>query len=263
LAAFYGKKSGTTMNGVLYQNRVGTIITYAGHNSTSTVVSNFETATQKATNAQGQSSNVYTALQCYENQDGAQRQYQLSDTVTMSVLYNYYYDHTTPDENDYSVCILITQTLSDGTTNNYLFTGDLEGEGESYLVDNNDLPHCVLFKGAHHGSKTSSTEKLLAKITPENVAVCCCAGSTEYTSNNDNTFPTQAFINRVAVYTQKIYVTSLVTDDGFTSMNGNIVFFYGISGEESNASLHLYCSNNSTLLKDTEWFSSHRTWPSG
>jgi competence protein ComEC len=263
LAAFYGKKSGSTMNGVLYQNRVGTIITYANHNSTSTVVSNFETATQKATNAQGEAAKVYTALECYNNQNGAQRTYQLSDSVTLNVLYNYYYENTTSDENDYSVCVLLTQTLQDGTQNNYLFTGDLEGDGESYLVDNNNLPQCVLFKGAHHGSKTSSTDKLLSVIKPQNVAVCCCTGSTEYTTNNDNTFPTQAFISRVGMYTKNIYCTSIATSNGFTSLNGNIVFYYGTSETDTTKQVRLYCSNNATILKETEWFQKNRTWPTG
>ena len=171
------------------------------------------------------------------------------------MLYNYYYAHETADENDYSVCVLLTHTAADSTKSHYLFTGDLEGKGEEYLVDNNALPQVELFKGGHHGSKTSSTDKLLKVIQPKNVAVCCCAGSTEYTSNPDNTFPTQAFIDRISKYTENVYCTSLCTDykaGKFESMNGDIVFMYGADG------LKLWCSNNLTKLKDTEWFVNNR-----
>lgn len=201
----------------------------------------------------------YTALECWKEENGAKKSYVLAENVTMMILYNYYYENYSADENNYSVCMLLAQG-----NNNYLFTGDLEESGEEYLVENNKLPHCKLFKGGHHGSKTSSTDKLLSVIQPETVCVCCCAGAPEYTVNNDNIFPTQAFIDRVARYTDKIYVTTLATDvvideDGksweFTSMNGNItVISDGIQFE-------VRASNNLTILKETQWFKENRTWP--
>ena len=48
----------------------------------------------------------YTALECWNNQNGAQRSYTLSDGVTMDILYNYYYENSTSDENNYSVCVM-------------------------------------------------------------------------------------------------------------------------------------------------------------
>ncbi len=193
----------------------------------------------------------YTALQCYNGTDGAKRSYELAEGVSMNFLYNFYYDHETTDENDYSVCMYINQGA-----NNYLFTGDLEGKGEEYLVEYNTLPRCKLFKAGHHGSKTSNTEALLSVIRPEYVCVCCCAGSTEYTTTKENTFPTQAMIDRVSKYTDKIFVTTLATEEGasFTSLNGNIV----IKSDGKNFSIA--GSHNSTILKDTEWFKNNRTW---
>ena len=61
-------------------------------------------------------------------------------------------------------------------------------------------------------------------------------------------------------YTQNIYITTLgvLADDysteGFVSMNGDIVFYYGKGEDETEKSLKLWCSNNATILKDTEWF---------
>ncbi len=199
----------------------------------------------------------YTALQCWNKTDGASRSYQLADNVTMNILYNYYYENKSSDENNYSVCMLLTQG-----DYNYLFTGDLESEGEEYLVQYNALPQCKLFKGGHHGSKTSSTDALLSVIRPEIVCVCCCAGAPEYTTNPNNMFPTQDFIDRVARYTDRIYVTTLATDveiDSkaweFTSMNGNIVV------TSDGVSLTVQGSNNNTILKETEWFRENRIWP--
>ena len=41
-------------------------------------------------------------------------------------------------------------------------------------------------------------------------------------------------------------------NEGFTSMNGNVVI---ISGEQG---VSVECSNNDTLLKDTDWFKEYR-----
>lgn len=255
IAGFVGNVSGDSRTGILYQYKVGTLIQFAGTNATSQIYKDYCTAVEYAAD---NGATVYTAEQCYYQKDGAKNKYYLdgNNTVSMNILYNYYYDHKTTDENDYSVCMLLSQE-TDSKTYNYLFTGDLEEKGESYLVQYNQLPEVELFKGGHHGSYTASTEKLLSVIKPKNVAVCCCCGTTEYTSNKDNTFPAQAFIDRVAKFTENIYCTTLILDyaaNEYVSMNGNIVFY--IQG----SNIKLWCSNNNTKLKDTEWFKENRIW---
>lgn len=169
-------------------------------------------------------------------------------------------------ENDYSVCTLFTFGEK-----NFLFTGDLESEGESYLVDNNpsiqeaNLPNGVeLFKAGHHGSKTSSTEKLLSNIRPKRVCICCCAGSPEYTKTQANQFPTQEFINRVSKYTTEVYVTTMCINwekDEFASLNGNIILVAIKETIPNDIKMHF--SNSDTQLKDTDWFTqNNRTWGS-
>ena len=272
IAGFVGTGSGSKKTGILYQYEIGTIIQFAGHNTSSSIYKNYVTAVNYA---KGKGASVYTADNCWYERDGAKRSYDLSagqdGSLTLNVLYNYYYEHETKDENDYSVCVLLSHTAADGTQSHYMFTGDMEGDGESKMVDyytastTESLPKVELFKGAHHGSKTSSTEKLLSIIQPKNVAVCCCAGATEYTSNNDNTFPTQDFCNRISKYTENVYCTSLCIDyksSQFTSMNGNIVFYYGKGEEDSSQILKLWCSNNTVKLKDTTWFKEHRKYES-
>ena len=256
IAAFVGESENSSRTGILYQYKVGTLIQFS--------LTNQSTLTDKGNKSlygeyldaveysKSQGATVYTALECWNNANGASRSYTLADDITMNFLYQTYYEEKTGDENDYSVCMLLTQG-----SNNYLFTGDLEKHGEASLVANNKLPKCKLYKGGHHGSPTSSTDALLSVIKPEIVCVCCCAGSDEYTKEPANMFPSQAFVDRIAPYTQKVYVTTMVADNanGYQSMNGNIVV------SSSGGDVSVNCSNNNTLLKDTEWFIKNRIMP--
>ncbi len=199
---------------------------------------------------------VYNARQCIEETDGAQRIYNLSTDVKLEILDQKYYYEAASDENNNSVCCQVVQN-----NKYYLFTGDLESDGEESLVNRNTLHQVELYKAGHHGSKTSSSATLLNVIKPKNVCVCCCAGSSEYTTNNDNQFPTQDFIDRVAQYgTARVFVTTLCVDYKackFESMNGNIVVYCN----RDDTTVTVACSNNGTLLKDTDWFKSNRRTP--
>ena len=192
----------------------------------------------------------YTAADC---RNGTY-EFALPNGVVMTILDSYYYYNEAPSENDYSVCTLFTYG-----DYNYLFTGDLEEEGEEHLVEMNDLPEVTLYKAGHHGSKTSSSSALLEVIKPQHVCICCCAGSPEYTDTDANQFPTQAFIDRIAAYTDKVYVTSrcIDYDEGtFAPMNGNITVITDKNG------ISIVCgSGDSRVLKEWEWFKEHRTCP--
>lgn len=192
----------------------------------------------------------YTAKECIEQDKNS---FDLGSGIELEILDSYFYYNVASTENDHSVCCMINQG-----DRHFLFTGDLEKKGEEKLVEMNDLPKVTLYKAGHHGSKTSSHNVLLEVIEPEMVCVCCCAGSPEYTKTQENQFPTQEFIDRIAPYTDKVYVTTLCVDyenDKFKSMNGNIRVTSGSSG------VKVKCSENNTLLKDTEWFKSSRSCP--
>ena len=208
----------------------------------------------------------YNALQCYNNDGGAKRVYELAQDIELEFLYHRYYEEKHDDENNYSVCFLLRHG-----ERNFLFTGDLEYDGEMSLKDKNVLPKVEFFKAGHHGSKTSSNTELLDVIQPKIVAVSCAASSVKYltsgTQNLHNTFPTQAFLDRVAKYTTQVYVTTLAEyamdaesgrykDTGEWSMlNGHIVVTSG-KGEVS-----VSCSNNNTPIKDTDWMRVERDMP--
>lgn len=242
---------------------IGTIIDFAQTEKGRTDKAMYKNYARELAEAVERGANHYTALECVNGTNGATNVYTFNNGVSMTILNQRYYSEQDADnENNHSVCTLFTHG-----NKNFLFTGDLDKEGEESLVALNTLPKCVLYKAGHHGSKTSSNDILLEKIQPEICAVCCCCGNVEYTQNLDNTFPTQDFINRISKYTEKVYVTTLgpikfdkekqkYVNNGYTSMNGNIV----VTSSSSTTSVE--CSNNNTLLKDTDWFKEYRTCPS-
>ena len=260
IASFAGDETNTSLFDY-YQ--VKTIIDFPKTNKDSATLNRY---IQKRDAEVEQGATHYTALQCWNETNGAKKSYELSEGVTLNILYNYYYENYHRDENNYSVCFQIEQG-----DNKFLFTGDLEEEGEAKLVELNNLSQVKLFKAGHHGSVTSSNDCLLNIIKPEICVVTCVAGSVEYTDVLPNTFPTQTFINRISKHTNKVYVTTLgyievkgtkedgsidYGDVGYTSMNGNI-FVSCVRGD-----INVKCSNNNTLLKDTSWFSEYRQMPS-
>ncbi len=260
IAGMVGNKNGDTYTGILYSYAIGTIIQFDHVTSETQLCKDYRTAVDYAVS---KGAVAYTGSQCWNNEEGAQRTYYLDEaqTISMNILYQKFYDEVSGDNNNHSVCMLLTQNLGD-KQNNYLFTGDLEKEGEESLVASNTLPQCVLYKAGHHGSKTSSNDALLNAIRPEYIAVCCCAGHNQYGAKPENVFPTQAFIDRAAKHTEKIYVTIMwdEVNDSYQQMNGDIVFYFGKGEADAEKSLKLYCSNNTTILKDTEWFKANRTW---
>ena len=210
--------------------------------------------------ASGDIAHHYTANDCIQGTNGASKTFEVGAGIEMEILDQKYYRETTSDENDYSVCALFTQA-----DNHYLFTGDLEKNGEESLVAFNNLPEVELYKGGHHGSYTANTDALLNVIKPKTVCICCCAGSDEYVKasgglpNSEHTFPAQEAVDRIAKYTTQVYVTTVYKDDsnGYASMNGNICF-----QSEKGTTYTVIGSNNSIILKDTDWFKANRTWPS-
>lgn len=261
---YAGFATGENVPSLLDRFNTKTIITFAQTNqkSTSKLYSNFTRELSETKADPDKQTKVYNALECYnQSVEGALRVYDLGNNISLQILYQKYYEQKASSENDYSVCFM----LNNNDEKYYLFTGDLETDGEESLVDEykaeygTDLPKMEVYKAGHHGSKTSSSLKLLSVIEPKIVCICCCAGSSEYTANVDNQFPTQDFINRIAKFTSKIYVTTLCVDytkGEFESFNGNIIIYSNQSRQTFVA-----CANNNTVLKDTNWFKQNRVCP--
>ena len=243
-----------------------TIIDFAKSNKTTQTYQRYLAERQAEVDA---GAKHYTALECYNNENGAKRVYDLTEdgNVKMEILYNYYYDHDSSDENNFSVCIMFHHG-----SRQFLFTGDLEKEGEEKLAEFYDFSQVELFKAGHHGSYTSSNDCLLSEIKPKMSVVCCCAGAIERKTRPENLFPSQNFINRMAKYTSAIYVSTAMdyvvpdgaetveTSDnvgGLITLNGNIQVI-----SDAEQGVYVSCSNNNLKLKETEWFKKYRTWPS-
>lgn len=246
---YAGFATGASTESLFDMFNVGTIIDFALTNQKddSAMYKNYLRERQEAID---RGANHLTAAECIQNKQDV---FKLSDSVSMRILDSKYYYEKSSSENDYSVCTLFSQG-----ENHYLFTGDLEAGGEAALVARNDLPEVTLYKAGHHGSKTSSSEALLRVIRPKIVCVCCCAGSTEYTKADENTFPTQAFVDRIAPYTKQVYVTTLCVDykaKTYTSMNGTITV------SVKNGAIAVECSASNKVLKEWDWFREHRNCP--
>ena len=205
----------------------------------------------------------YSALECYNNENGAKRVYELSNdkNIKLEILYNYYYENKTTNENDYSVCVMFYHG-----SRQFLFTGDLEEKGEEKLAEKYDFSQVELFKAGHHGSYTASNEILLSEIKPKILVAHACAGSVQYTQTLENTFPAQKVIDRISKYTEKVYVPVYIdvvmeggeykNTGGHKLLNGNIVVI-----SESSKEVYVECSNNNLTLKETDWFKNNREMP--
>ena len=250
IAAFVGSDGILTDNSIEIDN----IIQFAKTNKTTKVYKNFKAAVESR---KANGTNVYTALECYNNENGASRIIEVAVGIEIEILYNYFYDHDCHDnENNYSVCFMLRRGEEQ-----YLFTGDLEnedGNAEDKLVENNDLGEVYLYKMGHHGSKTSSTMKLLNEIKPQVVVATCVAFSTEYTTNMDNTFPTKTAINNLNTLgtVKHLYVTTMVSNnaDGFEPANGNIVVKSNSNGT------YVECSHSNKDFYSFDIFKQYRSW---
>lgn len=242
IEGFYGSKA---KPGIFYQYKVDTIIDFAYSTKKTSTYQNYLTARDEAVS---KGAKHYTAKECYNEENGASRTYNLTDDISLEILWNnYYFENTTDIENNYSVI-----TRFKYKEQYFLFTGDLEKEGETKFVEHykGNFPSVELYKAAHHGSKTSSNDDFLNLINPRISVVSCSAGNNEYTDYYKNTFPAQDYINRIAKYTDQIYVTSLYSSEGEKPLNGNVVV--SSNGDE----VAVACTNNTTKLKDSEWFNS-------
>lgn len=303
IAGMVGNKSGSTRTGILYQYKIDNLIDFSYVDSSygNKVVNNADPSNSAKdsrfisytdTYTSGSSQKNYTT-ELYRNYvEGrnhavsqgtiwktagelcnSSTDYSYTVTlgkgVTMTLLYTYFYDHTSgevsslesnyvrsnfSDQNDYSVCVLFKQG-----ERSFLFTGDAEEYAEHSLVKYNSLPKVDLFKAGHHGSYTASSDELLNAVDPKLCVVTCCAGNKEYAKESNHSFPAQEFIDRIAKHTDRVYVTTLGNWDDkslYEAFNGTVIVSYDAKREEK-----LAFSNNSLKLKESEWMKNHRTMP--
>jgi competence protein ComEC len=102
-----------------------------------------------------------------------------------------------PNLNEYSVVV-----RAEYGKVSYYFAGDCEKEGEKDILANySDAKlKCNIYKAAHHGSDTSSTPAILAKIKPEVAVISVGEG-------NSFGHPCQSTLDHLAYYCKSVYRT--------------------------------------------------------
>lgn len=93
----------------------------------------------------------------------------------------------------------------------FLFTGDIEKEAETYIINDYKKLNTDILKSAHHGSKTSSTKEFLDIVTPKIVIIS--SGK-----NNSYGHPHKEVINRYEELNTEIYNTAI---DGAITIKSN------------------------------------------
>lgn len=255
IAALVGKKDGDKRNGILTTFEVETLIDFPKTNSKTALYNEYNNIVNELVES-GKTTH-YNALECYNNENGASRIIEVAVGIEIEILYNYYYENETKNENNYSVCFMLRRG-----DEQYLFTGDLEGEGEEYLVDNNDLDEVYLFKLGHHGSETSTSDVLLSEIKPKVAVATCAAFTSEYTKNRDVMFPSKnAIFNLSKHNVEHLYVSRMLSNDAIdfgdqetVAANGYIVVTSNLTGTS------IYCSNDSRDFYEFDIFTQYRTW---
>lgn len=87
-------------------------------------------------------------------------------------------DYKTDSRNAYSLAMKLVYTERHGAFG-ALLTGDIEADGEAAVADllaGQDWS-CQLYKAAHHGSRYSNSEELLALIRPQLTVISCGEGN--------------------------------------------------------------------------------------
>ena len=105
--------------------------------------------------------------------------------------------------NNYSVTVKLVHGQ-----NSFLFTGDIESEAETDILDSGADVSADVLKVAHHGSTTSSLKKFLNAVSPDYAVI-------EVGSPNDYGHPHEKTVERLENMGIAVYRTDI---------RGNIVF---------------------------------------
>ena len=160
------------------------------------------------------------------------------DLILRVIDTGFYSEHDSTNDNENSIVVILEH--KDLT---FLFTGDAEFDAEAFMAVN--LYQVDVYKAGHHGSHTASSEVFLSVIQPTDIILSVYFPEDD-DGENGYEIPQQEALDRLFGYTNNIYATGT---------NGHIVLVsdgttYTITG-----------SNNSTLFKDSPWFTEHRVYP--
>lgn len=227
--------------------KIGTIIDYdfpeAKDDVYNTVAKNYRIARNKICQEKG--TDYFAASTLSEN--SLVKEYRIDEWLKIDILYNYYDNYqiasggkaiSGDSRNLMSVCCLITfgnQKL--------FFTGDLlrDGEEKLLLYHKDLIKNVTLFKAAHHGSKSSNTEKFIDCIRPVYVAITKMNSTGGYVGSSMDSF---------LKYTDYIYITYIKAEKNYQIMHGDIIFRM----DGKNVYVDSEIDSNQTCIRDLKWF---------
>lgn len=93
--------------------------------------------------------------------------------------------------NDYSVAILLEYGK-----NRFLFTGDAEEASEAEMLTNGIVSQADVYKVAHHGSRSASTQEFLNAVHPKYAVISCGEGNSYGTSSCRSVKPAAEYGSR-------------------------------------------------------------------
>lgn len=99
------------------------------------------------------------------------------------------------DKNELSLNCLVSVN---GIT--VMCTGDLEAQGEDFLIRSGVLETCHILKVAHHGAKTSSGEEYLRLVQPDTALISC-------SEHNRYGHPAAETLKRLEAAGSQVYIT--------------------------------------------------------
>ena len=114
----YANFAGNRSTSLLTDYKIDNLIKFSKTNQTTgKMYQNFNSIVNKIKN---EGTKIYTALECYNNENGCSRSLELTSSINLEILYNYYYEHDSSTENNYSICFMLNQG-----DRHFLFTGGL------------------------------------------------------------------------------------------------------------------------------------------
>lgn len=129
--------------------------------------------------------------------------YELGEAKFTIIAPNDKYD----DANDASIGIIMRYGQQ-----SFLFTGDAEETSEKDIIKNGIDIQAKVYKAGHHGSRTSSSDEMLALIRPEVVVISC--GEDNSYGHPHASILNYCISNKIPIYRTDKQGTIVVTTDG-------------------------------------------------
>ena len=170
--------------------------------------------------------------------------FEIDQHFKLSVLFNE--DCNAKIDNEKSVCCLFQLD-----NQKLLFTGDLQRDGERFLISNHRelLKNVTFFKAGHHGSNTSNTQEFVDWIRPAYVAI---------TYNHKRVEDEMlGSISKFLKYTDYIYPTvvkDIYDEQKSSELFGECKFVFNGKQVEVESVQDKNCTVKTALLDGTSWF---------